>query len=145
MNPLEIVIPTVAALGIPAWGAFHPGSQLFGATVRSAGEACALTFDDGPNPSVTPKLLALLEKHRVPATFFVLGKYVEQHPALTGEIVANHTIGNHTYGHPSLLFFSKRQIMNELRRCEDAVLGATGQAMSIVRSPRCECRSLPYA
>jgi peptidoglycan/xylan/chitin deacetylase (PgdA/CDA1 family) len=135
MNPLEIVIPTMAALGIPAWGAFHPGSQLFGATVRSAGEACALTFDDGPNPSVTPKLLALLEKHRVPATFFVLGKYVEQHPALTGEIAANHTIGNHTYGHPSLLFFSQRRIMNELRRCEDAVITATGRAMTIVRPP----------
>src|SRR6266481_4177558 len=108
MNPLEIVIPaTTAALGFPAWGAFHPGSQLFGPTVRSAGKACALTFDDGPNPRATPQLLALLEKHRVPATFFVLGKYVKQYPALTAEILAaGHAVGNHTYSHFSLIFFT---------------------------------------
>jgi len=136
MNPLEIVIPATAALGLSAWGAFHPRSQLFGATVCSAGKACALTFDDGPNPRATPQLLALLEKHRVPATFFVLGKYVEQYPGLTAEIVAaNHAIGNHTYGHPSLIFFTRRQIMEELSRCEDAVFAATGRYSGIVRPP----------
>jgi peptidoglycan-N-acetylglucosamine deacetylase len=136
MNPLEIVIPVVAAAGVPAWAGFHPRSQLFGSTTCTVQNGCALTFDDGPNPRVTPKLLTLLEKYHVPATFFVLGKYVEQHPALTREIVAaNHTIGNHTYGHPSLLFFSQTQIMDELHRCTDAVAAATGQDMSIVRPP----------
>ena len=136
MNPLEIIVPTVAALGVPAWGAFHPRSQLFGTTVSSAGNACALTFDDGPNPRVTSKLLALLEKYRVPATFFVLGKYVKEYPQLTKEIrAANHAIGNHTYGHPSLLFLTRRQIRDELSRCEDAVFTATGQGTTIVRPP----------
>ena len=136
MNPVSIIIPAVAALGLPAWAAFHPRSRLFGATVCSAGKACALTFDDGPNPRVTPQLLALLEKHRVPATFFVLGKYVEQYPGLTAEIVAaNHAIGNHTYGHPSLLFFSRRHIMDELSRCDEAVLEAAGRHTSSVRPP----------
>jgi peptidoglycan/xylan/chitin deacetylase (PgdA/CDA1 family) len=136
MNPLEVAIPAVAALGIPAWASFHPRSQLFGATVCSAGLGCALTFDDGPNPRVTPKLLALLEKHRVPATFFVLGKYVEQYPGLTAEILAaKHSLGNHTYAHPSLLFFSQRHIMDELNRCGEAVSEATGQIMSLVRPP----------
>jgi len=137
MNPLEIVIPvTVAALGLPGWGALHPRSQLFGATVRSAGKACALTFDDGPNPRATPPLLALLEKQRVPATFFVLGKYVEQYPRLAAEILAaNHAIGNHTYSHRSLLFFTRRQIIDELSRCEDAVFEATGKHSGIVRPP----------
>jgi peptidoglycan/xylan/chitin deacetylase (PgdA/CDA1 family) len=136
MNPLEIVIPAVAALGLPAWAALHPRSQLFGPIVCSAGRACALTFDDGPNPRVTPQLLALLEKHHVPATFFVLGKYVEQDPGLTAEMLAaNHSIGNHTYTHPSLLFFTRRQIMDELRRCEDAVIAATGQHTTVVRPP----------
>ena len=61
MNPLEIVIPALAAIGVPAWAGLHPRSQLFGATVCSLGEVCALTFDDGPNPRVTPDLLGLLE------------------------------------------------------------------------------------
>jgi peptidoglycan/xylan/chitin deacetylase (PgdA/CDA1 family) len=136
MNPLGIVIPVVAAAGVPAWAALHPRSQLFGATICNAGNACALTFDDGPNPRVTPKLLGLLEKHGVPATFFVLGKYVEQYPQLTAEIEsAKHAIGNHTYGHPSLLFFSQRQILSELRRCEDVVSDATGHGMNMVRPP----------
>ena len=136
MNPLEIVIPALAAVGVPAWAALHPRSQLFGPTIFNVQNGCALTFDDGPNPRVTPKLLALLDKHHVTATFFVLGKYVERYPALTQEIVAaKHTIGNHTYSHSNLLFFSHQQIINELERCEDAVEAATGQRMSIVRPP----------
>ena len=136
MDPLEIVIPALAGFGVPAWASLHPRSQLFGATVCSLEEVCALTFDDGPNPRVTPSLLALLEKYRVPATFFVLGKYVEQHPQLTAEIAAaGHSIGNHTFDHPSLLFFSRQQIINELTRCENAVCKATGRQMNIVRPP----------
>jgi len=136
MNPWEIVVPAVAALGLPAWAALHPRSQLFGSTRRGVAQACALTFDDGPNPRVTPHLLSLLERHRVPATFFVLGKYVDQCPALAAEIVAaNHAIGNHTYDHPNLLFFTRRQIIEELNRCEDAVFRATGRHSSCVRPP----------
>ena len=136
MNGLEIAIPALAAVGVPAWAGMHPRSQLFGATVCRLENGCALTFDDGPNPRVTPKLLDLLEKRRVPATFFVLGKYVEQYPALTRDIAAaNHTLGNHTYGHPSLLFLSRRRIMDELNRCKDVVATATGRTMNIVRPP----------
>ena len=136
MNALEIIIPALAATGMPAWAALHPRSQLFGATLFNVGDGCALTFDDGPNPLVTPKLLSLLEKHRVPATFFVLGKYVEQYPELTAEIAAaNHTIGNHTFAHPSLLFFSQQQIISELSRCETAVSAATGRRTNLVRPP----------
>src|SRR5438309_2244571 len=123
MNPWAIIIPVTAAVGLPAWAAFHPRSQLFGATLCNVGTACALTFDDGPNPRVTPQLLRLLEKYRVPATFFVLGKYAEQHRGLTAEIMAaGHTIGNHTYRHPSLVFFTRAQIVDELKRCDDAVI-----------------------
>src|SRR5437870_7380905 len=117
MNLLEVLVPVVAAGGVPAWAALHPRSQLFGATIYSVRNGCALTFDDGPNPRVTPKLLDLLEKHRVSATFFVLGKYVEQYPQLAREIAAaGHVIGNHTFSHPSLLFFSQQQVMKEDRK-----------------------------
>src|SRR5262245_40541159 len=105
MNAWNFVIPASAAVGLGAWGAFHPKSKLFGPTVSSAGNYCARTFDDGPNPSITPKLLAILEKHHVHATFFVLGKYVEANPGLAAEIAAReHVIGNHTYAHPNTLF-----------------------------------------
>jgi peptidoglycan/xylan/chitin deacetylase (PgdA/CDA1 family) len=136
MNLWNISVPVVAGAGLWAWGAFHPRSQLFGPAVSTAGGACALTFDDGPNPRVTPRLLGLLEKHGVRATFFVLGKYVRENPGLTAEIVArNHEIGNHTYGHPSLLFLGRRQIVDELSRCEDAIYKAAGRRSSCVRPP----------
>jgi peptidoglycan/xylan/chitin deacetylase (PgdA/CDA1 family) len=136
VNAWNIVFPAVAAGGTAAWGAFHPRSQLFGPVIRNAGGACALTFDDGPNPGVTPRLLALLEKHEIRATFFVLGKHANEHPGLTAEIAARrHVLGNHTYAHRSLVFFSRQRIIEELRRCDDAVIQATGKRTASVRPP----------
>ena len=107
MNGWSILVPGIAAAGFSAWGAFHPRSQLFGSTVLNLGTACALTFDDGPNPRVTPRLLSLLQEYRVPATFFVLGKYVKENPGLAVDIVAgNHAIGNHTYDHHVLFYYT---------------------------------------
>jgi peptidoglycan/xylan/chitin deacetylase (PgdA/CDA1 family) len=66
----------------------------------SHGGARYLTFDDGPEPEYTPRLLDLLAKHRVHASFFLIGQKVEQHPALVERIVAEgHMIGNHSYSH----------------------------------------------
>jgi peptidoglycan/xylan/chitin deacetylase (PgdA/CDA1 family) len=63
----------------------------------------ALTYDDGPNTAWTPDLLELLAKHDVKATFFTIGKYAEQQPALLREVTAaGHAIGNHTYSHVSM-------------------------------------------
>ena len=136
MNGWHLIVPVLTGAGVSAWGAFHPRSHLFGPTTCRAGHACALTFDDGPNPRVTPRLLSLLEKYQVPATFFVLGKYVQAYPTLTSEIVARkHSIGNHTYGHRSLVLLTRRQIMEELNRCDDAVFQATGTRTTSVRPP----------
>jgi len=129
-------LPCLAGVGLGAWGALHPKSQLFGPTVRDAGNACALTFDDGPNPRATPQVLSLLEKYKVQATFFMLGKYVRENPGLAAEIAARkHVIGNHSDTHPNLLFLSRRLIVYELRRCEDSIHTATGLRSSVVRPP----------
>jgi peptidoglycan/xylan/chitin deacetylase (PgdA/CDA1 family) len=78
----------------------------------------------------------LLDRHEVPATFFVLGKYVRQNPGLAREIAAqNHGIGNHTDAHPSLLFMSRNQIRDQLNRCEDAIVSSTGRRSDYVRPP----------
>jgi len=136
MSPWTTTIPAVAGAGLLAWGAFHPKSQLFGPTLRRLGDACALTFDDGPNPSVTPRLLALLDRFGVRATFFVLGKYVRANPGLLAEAAAGgHVIGHHTDTHPNLVFSSRQHIMDELHRCEDAIVQATGAGTAAVRPP----------
>jgi peptidoglycan/xylan/chitin deacetylase (PgdA/CDA1 family) len=124
--------------GICAWGAYHPSSQLFGRTERRTGRArtIALTFDDGPNPAVTPRLLDLLERYEARGTFFLIGRHVRACPALAAEIVARgHTIGNHTDTHPNLLWQSRRRILNELQRCDRSIADATGRHPQIMRPP----------
>ena len=68
----------------------------------------ALTFDDGPNPAVTPQLLDLLDRYSVPATFFLIGKFVSECPGLVQEMsVRGHLLGNHTDTHANLIFQSR--------------------------------------
>ena len=127
-----------AAGGIFAWGAVAPSSELFGATIRRTGNdsTIALTFDDGPNPAVTPRLLDLLERHKMRATFFLIGKWVRAEPSLAGEIAARgHTVGNHTNSHPALTFLSPARIEDELNRCDDAIEAATGRRPRWMRPP----------
>jgi peptidoglycan/xylan/chitin deacetylase (PgdA/CDA1 family) len=124
--------------GICAWGAYHPSAELFGKAQRRTGRArtIALTFDDGPNPSVTPQLLDLLERYDARATFFLIGRHVRACPALAAEIAARgHSIGNHTDTHPNLLWQSRRRILEELERCDASIADATGRRPRIMRPP----------
>jgi peptidoglycan/xylan/chitin deacetylase (PgdA/CDA1 family) len=125
----------LASAGLTAWGAMHPSAQLFGSTIRrvpasrGAGQL-ALTIDDGPNSSVTPRLLALLDQHRVHATFFLIGRCVRACPELAREIAARgHTVGNHTDTHPNLFWLTRARIAEELERCREAIARATGRAV----------------
>jgi peptidoglycan/xylan/chitin deacetylase (PgdA/CDA1 family) len=117
-----------AAAGITAWGAVAPSSELFGPTLRHTASPrhVALTFDDGPNPAVTPRLLELFDNFSVRATFFLIGKFARACPELVKEISARgHLIGNHSDTHANLLLRSRAGIRNELARCQDAVAAAT--------------------
>ena len=130
MNPFPLVAAAGAfgAAGVVAWGAVSPSSELFGPTVRHTVSAnqLALTFDDGPNPSVTPQLLELLDRHSVRAAFFLIGRFVRACPELASEIVARgHQIGNHTETHPNLFLQRRAGIRDELMRCQEAIASAT--------------------
>jgi peptidoglycan/xylan/chitin deacetylase (PgdA/CDA1 family) len=117
-----------AAAGIAAWGAVAPSSELFGPTVRhtDSWRKIALTFDDGPNPAVTPQLLELFERHSVRATFFLIGKFARACPELVQEISAcGHLIGNHSDTHANLILQNRAGIRDELARCQDAIGAAT--------------------
>ena len=127
-----------AGAGAVAWGAIAPRSQLFGSTIRRTGRpnTVALTFDDGPNPALTPRLLRLLDEHHIRATFFLIGRYVRECPSLVQEIAAaGHTIGNHTDTHPNLFWLTSSRIAEELSRCQDAIEQACGQRPVWMRPP----------
>lgn len=127
--PIAASAGALVAAGIATYGAVAPWSHLFGPTLRhtDSSRKIALTFDDGPNPPVTPRLLDLFDRHSVRATFFLIGKFVRARPDLAKEISARgHELGNHTNTHANLIFASRSGIRDELARCQDAIALATG-------------------
>src|SRR5258708_425634 len=92
----------------------------------------ALTIDDGPDPNITPKMLAALRNHHAKATFFVLGSLADRHPELLKQMVAEgHEIGSHTYTHA--LHPSREQAVAELGKTAAALNRATGQIATLFR------------
>jgi len=140
MNPWIIGAPVVvaAAAGLGAYGAINSRAQIFGRTTyrTNSSRKLAITFDDGPNPSATPKLLDLLEKHKAQATFFVIGAYAREFPELVREVKARgHVVGNHTETHPKLFWRNSSDIRVELRLCQSAIKNAAGVAAKWFRPP----------
>ncbi len=98
----------------------------------------ALTFDDGPHPVNTPKVLDILKEYGVKGTFFVTGNNAERYPELIKRIVKEgHTLGNHTFTHPDLAKMSEADVLNELARTQRAVDKALGKHYELeqVRPP----------
>jgi peptidoglycan-N-acetylglucosamine deacetylase len=121
-----------------AYAALWPGSRIFGEALiapERRGEL-ALTFDDGPNPAWTPRLLDILAGHDVRATFFLVGKYVEGEPTLARRIAqAGHAIGNHSWSHPNLALAGAAKIHDELKRTNEAIEQTIGRAVRLFRPP----------
>lgn len=140
MNPFLISVPAAVIVtgGVAAYGAVHPRAQFFGRTICRTNwpSKLAITFDDGPNPAVTPKLLDLLDRYQAKATFFVIGRFVRQCPDLVRETSARgHAIGNHTDTHPNLIWSTPKQIQEELSRCSDAIAEESGNPPEWFRPP----------
>ncbi len=140
MNPWLIGAPAIAAAaaGVTAYGGVYPRAQLFGPTVcrTNSPRKLAITFDDGPNPGITPKLLDLLDRYKAPSTFFLIGRYVRECPELVSEISERgHAVGNHTESHPNLFWKPSAQIRVELRLAHSAIKNAFGAPPKIACSP----------
>jgi peptidoglycan/xylan/chitin deacetylase (PgdA/CDA1 family) len=99
-----------------------------------------LTFDDGPDPEFTPKVLEVLAEHRIRATFNVMGFNAEQHSdGLHATVAAGHEIGNHTFSHRDLAFQMPQTTMSELRRGLEVIQERTGlERVRWCRPPRGE-------
>jgi peptidoglycan-N-acetylglucosamine deacetylase len=128
-----------AAGGVFAYGAAAAESQLFGATffgTPGKSKQLALTYDDGPNDPHTGKLLDVLDRHGVQATFFLIGRYVAQHPEIAREVARRgHVVGNHTFTHPNLIFTSQTALERELDQTEKALAQAVGEHSRLFRPP----------
>ena len=116
-----------------------PTGQWYGHTFASLARGTrqlALTYDDGPNDPHTLRLLEVLARHNVRATFFLIGRFVQQRPDIVREIVkAGHVIGNHTFTHPLLTFKSAAEVRKELTDCRSAIQDAIGEHSNLFRPP----------
>jgi peptidoglycan/xylan/chitin deacetylase (PgdA/CDA1 family) len=117
----------------------RPTGQWYGRTFTGLSRGTkqlALTYDDGPNDPHTLRLLEVLAKYDVHATFFLIGRYVRQRPQIAREVVnAGHVVGNHTFTHPLLTLKNVAEVRQELSDCRSALQDAIGEHSNLVRPP----------
>jgi peptidoglycan/xylan/chitin deacetylase (PgdA/CDA1 family) len=139
MLPALIGLAAAAAASAAGYQSMSPTGQWYGRTVVGFGRGSkqiALTYDDGPNDPHTLKLLEVLAKHDVRATFFMIGRYVRQRPDIAREVaLAGHAAGNHTFSHPLLIFKSAAETRRQLVDCRAALLDAIGEHSHLFRPP----------
>lgn len=111
-----------------------PGKRV--SRVNVPGNYVALTFDDGPHATLTPKALQILNRHGAKGTFFVLGKNVRRNPSIVAAAAAGgHEIGCHTWSHIQMTAKSQATVKNEVQKTVDAIRSATGVAPKVMRPP----------
>src|SRR5881275_2727676 len=139
---LLLILPTVASAQNTAATPPAPLSTA-GATekitftdINVDGPYIAMTFDDGPHGTNTPKLLEMAAKRHIKLTFFVLGECVEQNPTvLQREVAEGHEIGNHSWSHPNLAKLSDADVRSQLQRTEDIIVKTAGIKPKLMRPP----------
>ncbi len=136
-----MILPLLAGSAALVTAGYHtmsPRSQLYGRTfmgVRGTRQL-ALTFDDGPNDRNTPDLLEVLARHQVCATFFMIGRYVQQRTDIARAVAeAGHVVGNHTFHHPLLIFLSQHEVRREMAMCQGALEDAGIECARLFRPP----------
>jgi cellulose synthase/poly-beta-1,6-N-acetylglucosamine synthase-like glycosyltransferase/peptidoglycan/xylan/chitin deacetylase (PgdA/CDA1 family) len=125
--------PTAATRGGPVQRIAPDGTV---STRRMPARIIALTFDDGPDPDWTPRVLAVLGRHHAHATFFQVGSRVNQYPQLSRQIIADgNEIGSHTFTHIDMAQTSSRSLAAELALTGNAIANATGRRPQLLRPP----------
>jgi peptidoglycan-N-acetylglucosamine deacetylase len=115
---------------------FSKNSGITFSRVLVSGNYVAITFDDGPHPQNTPRLLDMLRARNVKATFYVIGRSVDLYPQVVRRTVAEgHEIGNHTHTHRLLSKLSDAEVRTEMSRCRDAIARASGVQPRTMRPP----------
>lgn len=142
-----VTLATGSLLAGAALAALHPRATLFGPTVwrgPTTRAAVALTFDDGPDPRNTARIAHILDAHHAKATFFCIGKRVEQHTSTAKALhQAGHELENHTYSHGiGRDLFSTSRLKIDLRRCQEVLEAVTGRPSHYYR-PAVGIRSPP--
>jgi peptidoglycan/xylan/chitin deacetylase (PgdA/CDA1 family) len=139
MLPALLGLTAAAAASAAGYQSMAPKGQWYGRTFAGGmrgSKQIALTYDDGPNDPHTLKLLDVLAKHGVRATFFMIGRYVRQRPDIARAVAeAGHIIGNHTFTHPLLIFESEAQTRTQLSDCDQALQDAIGEHSKLFRPP----------
>lgn len=133
------LLVATATIGAATHGALHRNSPVFGRVLGrlpTRHKHIALTFDDGPNPVATPRILETLRAEQVTATFFLLGPHVERWREITRRVVDDgHAIGNHGYFHRKLHTRGPSYVRADLTRGTEAIFQATGVRPNYFRAP----------
>jgi peptidoglycan/xylan/chitin deacetylase (PgdA/CDA1 family) len=105
-------------------------------SVHVDGPYIAMTFDDGPSATLTPKLLDILAAHHMKVTFFVLGEMVAEHPEILARAAREgHEIASHSWSHPNFAKMSQESIRSQLQRTDDEIKNTTGKRPTLFRPP----------
>jgi peptidoglycan/xylan/chitin deacetylase (PgdA/CDA1 family) len=105
-------------------------------SVQVDGPYIAMTFDDGPSATLTPKLLDLLAARHIKATFFVVGQNAADHPEIVARAAREgHEIANHSWSHPNLGKMSDENVRRQLQQTDDAIKNASGKRPTLMRPP----------
>ena len=136
------VLPYLAAAAALVFAGYHtmsPQSQLYGRTfLRESppSRRLALTFDDGPSDPATLRLLEVLERHQVRASFFMIGEHVSRLPEVARAVAkAGHEVANHTCTHPILTLHTQAATGSEIGRCEQILDQVVGPHSRLFRPP----------
>jgi peptidoglycan/xylan/chitin deacetylase (PgdA/CDA1 family) len=139
LGPVLAGTAAAAAIAAAGYQSMTPAGQWFGRTfvgLARGTRQLALTYDDGPNDPHTFRLLEILARHNVRATFFLIGRYVAQRPDIVRELIqAGHVVGNHTFTHPLLTVQSAVEVRKQLRDCRSALQDAIGKHSNFFRPP----------
>jgi len=134
-----VFVPVLSQAQEPASSASSPSPSPAPATYSSClvdGPYIAVTFDDGPSPVTTTRLLDILKQRNIKVTFFMIGRNVVEHPEIARKVLAEgHEIGNHSWTHPQLSKLSDQRVTEEITKTQEAVKSDCGFTPRLLRPP----------